>query len=379
MSGFVLLERGEALTEATAAVLAAPVRLRLTAAARPFREGQIVHVHPLAGAAPAARDVVLIRCGGAFGFRLPGARGAPGEVALGRVVAAGRGPIVCALERGLLRRLPARWLGAAVDALEVLARLRHPLTPPPFQGSAEDCLAAVRAKYGGAAEVREYARTARAGLDPFELDLLGAHVRAGGRVLDVGCGAGREALGFARAGFRVVALDLVPGMIEAARAHAAAAGLAIEFRVGSVTELDAPPGAFDGAYFAGSLHHVPGRARRVEALARIRRALAPGGALILVVVYRGRRGLVSRSRLVDLVRRLGARLPGAFRLSEPGDGWMREVSEASDPREAIFFHDYDGPAEVREELRAAGFVAAEARPGWWVCRPEAAGAGPELP
>ena len=41
---------------------------------------------------------------------------------------------------------------------------------------------------------------------------------------------------------------------------------------------------------------------------------------------------------------------------------MREVSDASDPREAIFFHDYDGPAEVREELRAAGFVAAEARP-----------------
>ena len=83
-----------------------------------------MHVHPLAGAAPAARDVVLIRCGGAFGFRLPGARGAPGEVALGRVVAAGRGPAVCSLERGPLRRLPARWLGAAVDALEVLARIR---------------------------------------------------------------------------------------------------------------------------------------------------------------------------------------------------------------------------------------------------------------
>jgi len=378
VSRLVLLEGGEALTAATAAALASPVRLRLGAAVPPLREGQIVHLRPL-DRAPDPRDLVLSRRGDAFGFRLAGARGAPGEEALARLVAVERGPTVRSLERGLLRRLPARWLGPAVDALEVLARLRHPLTPPPFQGAAEDCLARVRAKYGRAAEVREYARTARAGLDPFELALVRRHVRAGGRLLDVGCGAGREALGFARAGFRVVALDIAPAMVEAARANAAGAGLALELRVGSVTELDAPPGTFDGAYFAGSLHHIPGRARRVGALARIRRALTADGALLLVVVYRGPRGLVSRSRLVDLVRRVGARLPGGPRLSEPGDGWMREVSEASDPREAIFFHDYDGPAEVRAELEAAGFVGAEARPGWWVCRPGPPGAGAGFP
>jgi hypothetical protein len=69
-----------------------------------------------------------------------------------------------------------------------------------------------------------------------------------------------------------------------------------------------------------------------------------------MVVYRQPRGLISRSRLVDAVRTAAARLGRGARLSEPGDGYMREVSEGSDPRRACFFHDYDGPADVRGEL-----------------------------
>jgi hypothetical protein len=89
-----------------------------------------------------------------------------------------------------------------------------------------------------------------------------------------------------------------------------------------------------------------------------------------MVVYRGPRGWVlSRSRLVDRLRALGRRLGLAHALSEPGDGYMREVSEASDPSRPCFFHDFDRPAEVRDELEAAGFRAHEATPGWWVCRP----------
>ena len=85
-----------------------------------------------------------------------------------------------------------------------------------------------------------------------------------------------------------------------------------------------------------------------------------------MVVYRGPRGLLSRSRFVDFLRRIGARLGRT--LSEPGDGYMRELSETSDPREPCFFHDFSGPGEVRAELEAAGLSAQEVIPGWWVCR-----------
>jgi len=158
-------------------------------------------------------------------------------------------------------------------------------------------------------------------------------------------------------------------MIEAARCNAARDGLAITFRVQSVTELDEPPGSFDGAYFVSSYYHIPGRALRVETLRRIARALTPEGVLVLEVGdYRRRRGLLSRSRLVDLFRKAGMRLLRRWQVSEAGDVYMREVSEASDPREPVFFRDFWSPGEVRVELEAARFSGAEVIPGWWVCR-----------
>jgi hypothetical protein len=104
----------------------------------------------------------------------------------------------------------------------------------------------------------------------------------------------------------------------------------------------------------------------------VRRALRPTGVLILMVVYRDRRGVLSRSRLVDGVRRLARGLGAGAVVAEPGDGYMIEVSEGSDPMRACFFHHYDDAGDVRGELEAAGFAAAETRPGWWICRPESA-------
>jgi len=63
------------------------------------------------------------------------------------------------------------------------------------------------------------------------------------------------------------------------------------------------------------------------------------------------------------------RLPGPWRFSEPGDGYMREISEASDPQEQVFFHDFSTAAELRAEIEAAGLAAGEIAPGWWICRP----------
>src|SRR3990170_7260503 len=56
-------------------------------------------------------------------------------------------------------------------------------------------------------------------------DLLGR------RVLDVGCGGGILAERFAEAGSLVTGIDLSPVAIEAARRHAEAGGLNIDYRV----------------------------------------------------------------------------------------------------------------------------------------------------
>jgi SAM-dependent methyltransferase len=321
MSRLVLLQRGDEM------------RCKLLEALPPFRQSDVLRVRAADGA----------------------------------ITRVERGRVVLELERGLGRLVGPRYWSLALDALELVRRLRHPLTPPLFQGTAEALLAGVRDKYDAVVEVRQYGAFATGELADVERELVARYVPGGGRILDIGCGGGREAVAFARLGYRVLAIDIAPCMIEAARRSAARLGAAVDFRVQSVTAVDEAAGSFDAAFFAGSLHHLPGRELRVQTLARIRRALTPQGVLIVMVYYREPRGLLSRSRLVDgaraFVRRLGYR-----RMSEPGDGYMREVSPGSDPERLCFFHYYGGPPEVRAELEAAGFSTQEASRGWWICR-----------
>ncbi|MFI5339007.1 MAG: class I SAM-dependent methyltransferase [Candidatus Methylomirabilales bacterium] len=372
MRRLIVLERGEELTDAAWRALTSDgsdVRLKLLEPAPPFLAADIVHVTPLDAGQTRLGDLLLFRCDGGFRFG-PGLDGPTPEAGepFGRVISIERGAVSFSLQKGILSYVPRRWLSRAVDVLELLWRLRHPFTPPLFLGSTDACLAGIREKYNHPVEAHEYSRLTGTGLCPIEREILDRHLKPGGRLLDIGCGAGREALGLARAGFQVIGIDIAPRMIEAARVNAQREGLRVTFRVQNATDLDEPLDSFDGAYWAGSYHHIPGRSLRIETLRRIMRALTRDGALILMVVYRERRWLLSRSRLVNLLRKAMRRLPGPWRFSEPGDGYMREISEASDPQEQVFFHDFSTPGEVRAEIEAAGLSAEEVAPGWWICR-----------
>jgi SAM-dependent methyltransferase len=356
MSRFMLLEHGEEL------------RIKLLDPVRPFREADVLRVRPGRAAGRGGRFVVY-RDGARLVLGDSAAAVERGEC-LGAVTGVERGPLTVAVDRMPWPRLPTGSWAFVIDALEILRRLRHPLTPPLFQGSPVALLRGVLEKYDAPVETAQYGAFATGELDEVERALVAEHVPPGGLILDIGCGGGREAVGLARLGYRVVGIDLSPRMIDAARRRAAELGVDVAFRVQSVTDLDEPAGAYDAAFFCGSLHHVPGRALRIETLRRIRQALAPGGVLLLMVVYRERRGLVSRSRMVDAVRRAARFVGAGAAVAEPGDGYMIEVSDGSDPSRACFFHNYDDPRDVRAELEAAGFAAHEARPGWWICRGE---------
>src|SRR6476661_3695866 len=64
-----------------------------------------------------------------------------------------------------------------------------------------------------------------------------AGIRAGQRVLDVGCGTGVVAVTAARAGARVTGLDLTPELLERARENSQIAGVEIDWREGDAEEL----------------------------------------------------------------------------------------------------------------------------------------------
>jgi 2-polyprenyl-6-hydroxyphenyl methylase/3-demethylubiquinone-9 3-methyltransferase len=122
-------------------------------------------------------------------------------------------------------------------------------------------------------------------LNPLRLDYIAARTRLqGARVLDVGCGGGILAEGLAGRGARVVGMDLAPENIEAAAAHAAAAKLAIDYRLVDAAALaETEPGAFDVVTCLELLEHVPDPARIVAACATLAK---PGGAVFFSTINR---------------------------------------------------------------------------------------------
>ena len=100
-----------------------------------------------------------------------------------------------------------------------------------------------------------------------------------GSVGDVGCGPGHIAAYLAQRGLDVVGVDLSPQMIDVARSRYPA----LAFRVGSMTRLDVPDGAWDGLVAVYSIIHLPpdARDRAYREFARVLRT----GAWILVAFH----------------------------------------------------------------------------------------------
>ena len=99
---------------------------------------------------------------------------------------------------------------------------------------------------------------------------------AGRTAIDVGCGAGLLAEPLARLGAKVTGVDAAPENIGAARTHAAASGLEIEYIAGGIEDL--PGRRFDLVVSMEVIEHVADPAAFVAALSG---ALAPGGLMIL--------------------------------------------------------------------------------------------------
>ena len=106
----------------------------------------------------------------------------------------------------------------------------------------------------------------------------------GKRVLDVACGTGLPSLALAQRvlpGGSVLATDLAPDMLGAARRLARAAGAqGIEHRAMSAQALEVPDASFDAATCAFGLMFCPDPS---AAVAELRRALRPGGRFAVAV------------------------------------------------------------------------------------------------
>ena len=92
------------------------------------------------------------------------------------------------------------------------------------------------------------------------------------RALDVACGAGRNALRLAEAGYRVDAMDISAVAIERARRSAAERGLEVDWIVADLENAAIPEGTYDLVVVVRYLHR--------PLCARLCAALRDGGFLL---------------------------------------------------------------------------------------------------
>jgi 8-oxo-dGTP pyrophosphatase MutT (NUDIX family)/ubiquinone/menaquinone biosynthesis C-methylase UbiE len=145
-----------------------------------------------------------------------------------------------------------------------------------------------------------------------QLDRFCTYLRSGARIVDVGCGPGRDLLRLEERGYWAVGLDRSAGMLREALARGAKQLVQADARA-----LPLASGAWDGIWACASLLHLP-KAELPAALAETRRALGHGHVCLML-----KRG--------------------------EGESWRDD--DWGKPRFFAYYH----PAEVELVLEKAGF------------------------
>ena len=105
-----------------------------------------------------------------------------------------------------------------------------------------------------------------------------AELPEGARILDVGCGSGRDTLAFKNKGYQVDAIDYSEELVKKATQLTG-----IPVRLQSFYEIDADQ-AYDGIWACASLLHCE-RTRLKEVIGKLLSALKPNGLLYMSFKY----------------------------------------------------------------------------------------------
>lgn len=197
-------------------------------------------------------------------------------------------------------------------------------------------------------------------INPLRMQVISEQVElADADVCDVGCGAGLLAEALAQAGARVTALDLSPEALRAAREHAAAGALQIDYREEAAEEhAEQVAGRYELVTCMEMLEHVPRPESVVAACARL---LAPGGVAVFSTLNRHPMALlqaiVGAEYLLNMVPRGTHSYTQFIRPAELARA-CREAGLEVGPMRGLGYNPLSGRFRLHRDLRVNYFLVA---------------------
>ena len=99
-----------------------------------------------------------------------------------------------------------------------------------------------------------------------------------GKIIEIGCGGGRDAKLILQSGYKYLGTDISEGMVTEARNNNPSG----KFEVKSVYDFDYPKNIFDGFWASTSLLHIP-KSKIKEALSNIHRVVRDKGVGFIAI------------------------------------------------------------------------------------------------
>jgi SAM-dependent methyltransferase len=164
------------------------------------------------------------------------------------------------------------------------------------------------------------------------LDSFASHLKPHARVLDLGCGAGRDIALLRQRGFEVAGLDRSQGMLREAQRRVGG-----DLLGGDMRQLPFANASLDGVWLCATLLHLP-RAAALPALEEIWRVLCKRGVLyVSVQCGEGERWSHSEGgprfftyyrleELQKLARQAGYKLPEVWLNALVQDSWIHLIA-----------------------------------------------------
>lgn len=211
----------------------------------------------------------------------------------------------------------------------------------------------VKEKYLQPEELDEWSNIVEEGLALHEEKYIKKYIDKKGKLLDIGCGGGREGIALAENGYEVFGIDLVLPMVVNARKTSEKMQHRLEYAAMNALSLGFHNNTFNGVLMLGQvLAFIPRRINRITALKEAFRVLKPGGKIILTTHSRNSHMKYRIYFLVkDNIRRILKWL--GFNTLEPGDRFATTVGNAKS-KGKHYLHMYS-MEETFEDLISAGF------------------------